>query len=659
MSLSRFLFRLLLGRRLPQTRGRLTVAGLRGPLQIHRDRWGIPYIEAGNDDDAFFGLGFCHGQDRAFQLEVLLRAIRGTLSELVGVAALPIDRMSRRIGFAFASRQQLACLDADVRAQLVAFAAGVNAGTTAGLPRRPHEFVLLKAQPTPWTPEDSLGVVKLISFTLASNWDQELARFHILCADGPDAVTALEPDYPPEHPVVSPPGGSAGPAFDALLRDLALFRATVGSRGASNNWAISGSRTASGRPLLANDPHLDARLPCHWYFAHLRTPDWAVAGASMVGGPAIIAGHNDHAAWGVTAGLIDNTDLFREQIGPDGASVREADHYTPCPVRTEVIRVKGADSVTENVLMTPRGPILGPSPAGNGEMLSFCAVWLQPRPLRGLLAVHRAKSFDDFRRLLADWPATSQNVVYADQGGTIGWQMVGLAPRRRKGFGSLPQPGWDPAAGWESELLPFEELPWCRDPAEGFIATANTKPRADGAGPYLGADWLDGYRLGAITRALAARSAWDLAGVLALQMDQRPLSWEEMSATILALSPAEADARRGLGLLRAWDGRLSVDSPAAAVFELFVNEMTLRVLKAQRRRATPMRPAKRWRHHALQHLQLPPHGPGVAVASRSRRVGSRSPGRRRWATHWPPSSAGCASNTDQTRRAGPGGASAP
>ena len=331
MNLHRLLLRWTLGQRLPLTHGKRTVPGVRQSLQIHRDRWGIPYVETANDADAWFGLGFCHGQDRAFQLEILLRVVRGTLSELVGIQGLPIDRLSRRIGFHRAACEQWPVLDADVREWIEAYARGVVAGTTVGLPKKSHEFVLLRNKPSTWTPFDCLGVVKLISFTLPANWDVELARLKILSEDGPDALAALEPHYPEWLPATTPPGAAARIVLDRLTQDLTLFAAVAGTGTGSNNWALSSHRTATGRPLLANDPHLDARLPSHWYLVHVRTPEWAVAGASFVGGPGILCGHNGHAAWGLTAGLIDNTDLFWEQIGPDGRRNLPAGRGSPLP----------------------------------------------------------------------------------------------------------------------------------------------------------------------------------------------------------------------------------------------------------------------------------------------------------------------------------------
>jgi penicillin amidase len=581
VNLAQLVFRICLGRRLPIASGTLTVPGIGRPVHIRRDRWGIPYIKAANDVDAWYGLGFCHGQDRSFQLELLLRVTRGTLAEWLGARALPVDRLARRIGFLDAARRQLDVLEPDLRAMLAAYAAGTSAGATLGLPRPAHEFALLRGRPTSWTPADVLALVKLQSFALASNWDMELARLKILTEDGPEALAALDLAYPEWLPVAAPPGALAGRALDRLAEDLAVFTAVVRVGGGSNNWALGPSRTATGRPLLANDPHLPPGLPSQWYLAHVSTPEWAAAGASYVGGPGILAGHNGFAAWGLTAGLVDNTDLFLEQIGPDGRSVRQGDGFVPCAVRAESIAVRGGAAVTEEVLLTPRGPLVGPALAGEVGAVSLRAVWLDPRPLGGMLRLHRARSFEEFRQCMAQWPALSANLVYADATEKVGWQLAGEAPRRRRGWGLLPQPGWDPGVGWEHEPVPFAEMPHLADPPGGFVATANARPQPEGQGPYLGADWIDGYRLARIVQVLQTRHDWDVVGCQALQMDQHAIPWTEIREAVLAAPAADPDVRAALDLLGPWDGGLTVDAAAATVYELFVAALAERVCRAK------------------------------------------------------------------------------
>ena len=231
MHLAKILFRLLLGRRLPTIQGTLHVPGLHHPLTIRRDAYGIPTIDAAGDEDAWYGLGFCQGQDRSFQIETIQRVGRGTLAALIGPEGLPADRLSRRIGYARAAREQWAVLDPDVQRVLEAYSRGVNAGRTSGSRRAAHAYTLLRARPTPHTPLDCLAYLKVMAFVMASNWSNELARLQILRQDGPEALAALDPAYPAWHPVAAPPGATAGPAIDRLAEDVAALRASVALEG--------------------------------------------------------------------------------------------------------------------------------------------------------------------------------------------------------------------------------------------------------------------------------------------------------------------------------------------------------------------------------------------------------------------------------------------
>ena len=586
MNIPRLLLRLLLGRRLPTTNGTLDVRGAKGPVLIRRDGHGIPYIEADEEDDAWYGVGFCQGQDRAFQLEGLLRVVRGTLSEIAGRDGLSVDRLSRRIGFLDSAERQLEVLRPESRAMLEAFAQGVAEGSRSGCNRAAHEFTILRSRPTPFSAADVLGVSKLQSFALASNWDVELARLQVLKEDGPEALAALDPPYPEWHPVSVPPGAPAGPQAGRLAEDLRALGTVVGRGGGSNNWAIAPSRTVTGRPILANDVHLAPTLPPQWYLAHVRTTKWAVAGATFVGGPVFPVGHNEVAAWGITAGMVDNTDLFLEELGPDGRSVREGDRFVPCELRTEVIHVKGGEDVVEEVVVTPRGPIIGPALGGGVGAISIRATWLDPRPVSGLLSVHRAQSFEEFRHAFEEWPYLSLNMVYADTAGVIGWQMVGEAPRRRRGWGTTPLPGWEPNAGWEDTPVPFGDMPHIMNPASGVVASANNSPAPDGEGPFLGVDWIEGYRAARIFESLESRRDWDVTAALALQMDQESIPWRELRDIVLAAPTQNHHAREALELLKAWDGVLAADSPAAAVFEFFLAELSTQIARAKAPRAS-------------------------------------------------------------------------
>ncbi len=616
---SRRVLGLLMGRRLPVTSGTLRVQGLRAEVTILRDRFGIPHVQATGDGDAAFALGFCQGQDRAFQLEVLLRVARGTLAELVGAEALPVDRLARRVGFRQGADRQLAACPPGVREALEAFARGVTAGATRGCPRRPHEFVLLRSRPTPWEAEDVVAVSRLVALTLASNWDAELVRLKLLEDDGPEAVTALDPTYPEGMPTVLPAARGAGAAADRLARDLGRLAALVGSGGGSNAWALAGSRTASGRPLLANDPHLPPTLPPHWYLAHVRTPRWEVAGATFVGGPAFEVATNGHAAWGVTSAYADVTDLFVEEV--EGDRVRVGDGLVPCERRVETILVRGGQPVTEEVLVTPHGPVVSPALGGTGRAISLRGTWLEARPLVGFLKLHEARTFEEARRLLADWPGTPLSVVWAEASGTVGFQLAAVVPRRRAGAGTMPAPGWEPDSGWEEDPVPFEDLPSLRDPEEGFVVTANNRLDPDDRVPDLGADSLDGYRAARIVEAVSARRDWDVASTLRLQLDLTSLPWREVREVVLGAPATDPDARLGLDLLAAWDGVVGAESPAATVYELLACELVRRVVRARAPRAAlwalgrgfhPLTPtnlfARRWVSFLARLLREQPAG---------------------------------------------------
>ena len=581
MNIHKLLFRLLLGQRLPTTQGELTVQGLHGPVVIRRDRYGVPYIESDTDADAWFALGFCQGQDRSFRLEMLLRAARGTLCEVVGPGALATDILSRRLGFARLAPKQLDLFHPDVRERFEAFARGINEGISRGTRRKAHEFTLLRTQPTTIEAVDLVAVYLLQSMALSANWDVELVRLRMLELDGSEALTLLDPPYPDWHPTSTGAKSAAGPAVDALARDIASLAEVVGVNRASNSWTVGPSRTASGRPILANDPHLTPGLPPHWYLAHVRTPDWGLVGATFAGLPAFPVGHNGHVAWGVTIGLADNSDLFLEQIGDDGMSVREGKGYVPCETIEENIEIKGSPPHHERVLITPRGPIIG-TDFGDGSLaVSIKATWLQARPVKGLLEAQKAQTCDDFRELFGEWPHISLNLTYADVKGDIGFQLAGQVPQRRTGFGTMPMPGWDPESRWEEELLPFEEMPHTSNPSTGLVATANNQPLPSGQGPLLGVDWLDGYRVSRVLEMVAGREDWDIEGTALAQLDTVSIPWREMRDLVLAVEPSTVEAQQALEVLTKWDGNVTSDSVGASVFEFFLAEMVKRVAMAK------------------------------------------------------------------------------
>jgi penicillin G amidase len=581
-------FGAVLGKRLSNYDGR-HVVGCRRSVQVRRDSFGVAYVDAQDPADAWFGLGFCHGQDRAGQLEVTWRLARGLLSEVLGSAGLPIDRAVRLIGVHRAATAQVELLDADTRDQLAAYTAGVNAALQSRELPRSHEHALLRCAPSRWEERDVVAFGLLMCCFLPSNWDVELARLIILTRDGEEAVTALDPTWREDLPLTHPPGKLAGPASELFVaRDLEALRSFVGESGGSNAWAVQAHKSATGRALLCNDPHLPAALPNLGYLTRVKCPDFTVGGISIAGIPAFITGHNEHAAWGSTSAQVDNADLFLEELSDDGRRVRQGDTWTTCYETVEHIPVKGAAPVPLRVIRTPRGTIVArtgdddasiyePVPkVGRSNALSFAATWLEQRPTRSLLGFHQVKSFEEFREVCAKSAGCAYSLIYADRD-TVGWVLAAEVPRRRSGYGSLPLAGWLPDVGWDG-VVPSSELPWSRNPPEGFVCCANNKPVADApGGVFLGHDFLDGFRQRRIAEQLASRSDWNIERMAALQTDVQSLAFADVRDVLLGLTPTTTEAARALAILKTWDGRLAGDSVGASVYELFVAALNRKI----------------------------------------------------------------------------------
>lgn len=577
------LLRGTLGARTPRYEGALRAEGLRGEVTIRRDGFGVPHITARCDHDAVFAVGFCQGQDRSFQLDLLVRAARGTLAALVGAEMLPVDQLSRRVGLSHIAAAQLRAQDAWTRELLHAFALGVNAGRASG--PSAHEHALLLRAPETFRAEDSLAIVQLFSFLLSNNWDAELARLRVLLTDGADALRAVEPsaDVAPRPDLDARFAEELLAVTEAVCADASAGRALTGSGLASNAFALSGARTTTGRPLLACDPHLAPTLPALWHLTHVRTPEWSVRGACLVGQPVPSFGHNDRVAWGLTAGHVDNTDLFIERVHADGAQVAAVEGWIPCAVREERIEVRGGRDRVERVLVTPRGPVVTPCLDGGGLALSLQATWMRARAF-GWYRLLRARSVSEAEGLFREHPGASEARVFADVDGHIARRHVGDAPVRAAGHGMIPTPAWREGAGWRGETVPFEALPAERDPARGFVVTANNAPA--GEHPWLGADFLDPHRHDRIVEALSARERWSVSDVVALQCDRRTTLWPEVRDALLdALREAPGDAGLAGALLSGWDGVVGPESAGASVYALTLAGLSVEVVQAKAPRA--------------------------------------------------------------------------
>ncbi|MEV0982779.1 penicillin acylase family protein [Brevibacterium sp. NPDC049920] len=664
-------------RAFPQTDGTLEVPGLQETVTVQRDARGVPTITAARADDLLFAQGFVHAQDRFWEMDFRRHMTSARLSELFGESQVPTDTFLRTLGWHRTAQAEVAALPAEERGYYEAYAAGVNAyleersGGGLGL-----EYSVLGLQnrgysPEPWTPADSVAWLKAMAWDLRTNIEDETARALLAGDLDPERIADLYPGYPfDEHPVIlaeepsgagigdgevpqpagapaepAQPGGGtadhrepgsaaaypeAGALFAAcgLAEILAEVDALVGGQGegiGSNSWVVSGEHTATGGPLLANDPHLGASLPSVWTQMQLRcsevTPDcpFDVAGFSFSGLPGIVIGHNAQVAWGFTNLTTDVADLYVERVDADGYW-RDGEKV-PFETREETLRVAGGEDVEITVRTTGHGPIVsgltpeftgiaaspptgadagaGPGAGAGtsaGESTDAADDWSGEHALslrwtaleagttaQAIFALNRARDFSDFRAAAALFDVPAQNLVYADVDGNIGYQAPGRLPIRGAGDGWMPQPGWDSAYDWQG-FIPFSELPVEYNPDSGIIVTANNAIVDDAYRHPLSRDWDYGDRAARIVDLLdEAVAAGPVTGadLAAIQLDTVSPVAAPLQRAYAELTVDDPDVTEALELLAGWDGRNDADSAAAAYANVLFDRVTAALLATQ------------------------------------------------------------------------------
>jgi len=581
----------------PKVNGKVRVEGLQAETTVIRDSWGVPHIYASNSHDLFFTQGYVHAQDRFWQMEFWRRIGLGRLSEILGESALEDDRFIRTLGWHRVAAQELEQVDEESLAVLEAYAEGVNAYISTHRGRLALEFTMLglsgvKFRPEPWEPLHTITWAKVMAWDLGGNRSNELLRAHIAARLGNTAVETLVPPHPHDHPVIVPHPLS-GATLEAVPEAVFDFHALGQGDGiGSNNWVIAGSRTETGMPLLANDPHLGIQMPSIWYEIGLHCdpvgPDcpFNVVGSSFASTPGVIIGHNDHIAWGVTNLGPDVQDLFIERINPEDPNQYEYEgEWLDMDVVREEITVAGEEEpVVVFARVTHHGPIINDVVGGTEENWAFgwqplALSWtaLQPGMLmKSVLLLDQASDWEEFREALSYWDVPSQNFVYADVEGNIGYQAPGRIPIRASGNGSMPVPGWTDEYEW-ADYIPFDELPRAFNPPEGYIVTANNAVVGPDFPHFLSMDWDAGYRAQRIVELIEADSSLSLADIQVIQGDSSPV-WAEgvlphllvLSSTGTGRSPREERRlTEALELLRTWDRRAGRDSAGSALFEAF------------------------------------------------------------------------------------------
>jgi len=578
----------------PVTEGGIEVAGLVGEVSIERDESGIPTLRGPNRDAVLFGLGFVHAQDRLWQLETHRRIGSGRLAEAFGPGALDNDKFLRALGVRRAAAAQWEQIDGDARAAVLAYTAGINAFVTGHMRARPPEFLILGLQPEPWTPEDTLAWGIMMAWDLGGNWTNELLRMRLALSLPVPRINQILAPYPGEKPL-------ATRDYAALYRQLkvsgelgtqALLDAPEsGVEGVgSNNWVLAGSHTASGRPLLANDPHLKLTAPALWYFARLEAPGLKVAGATMPGLPFVVLGQNERIAWGFTNTNPDVQDLYLEQVKPDDASrYRTPDGWAAFQVFDETIRVKGQADVSLTVRATRHGPVisdagtavvggLGGAPGGPAYALAlrWTALDTDAASIDAGLAIDRAGSVAEFIAAAEKYKAPMQNMLVADVAGSIGFIAAGRVPLRRADNdlrGQVPAPGWEPRYDWAG-FLDAGRTPRETDPPRGWIATSNHRIASADYPYYITSEWALPYRQQRIEALLKARPKHDKESLRQIQTDVLSLAAQRLLPRLRQAKPTHALGAAAMQRLAAFDGEMRATDAAPLIFAAWTRELT-------------------------------------------------------------------------------------
>jgi penicillin amidase len=595
-----------LRRPLPRTTGTLPVPGLRSRVQVLRDRWGVPHIYADCNEDLFAALGYVHAQERLWQMEVNRRTGHGQLAELFGPIALSSDRFVRTLGFGRLARRDVERIDDDTRTTLEAYVRGINAFVEFSRSPLPLEFTLLRHTPRPWEAADVLVWARVMALSLNSNWTTALLNARIVAAVGEERARELMPRYPETHPITVPAGihynhNIGAGALRAAAAAAPFLNQAISGHG-SNGWVVSGERSISGKPLLANDTHLGLTIPGVWFEAHLVGGDYRVAGFTFPGVPGVVIGHNERIAWGTTNSMTSDHDIYIERFRADNPLRYEwCGAWEEAELVGEEITVKGQkrgeapfSSVTEEVRVTRHGPVIsaitGPDesplrysspaartadPQGNGvdappvveELALRWNALDTARIVQSVLQINRARDWDEFRAALADWNSPAQNFVYADVDGHYGHALGGNIPIRAKGDGRLPVPGWTGEYEWQG-YIPTAALPATYDPPEGLAVTANN--RIAGAayvyGGTLHGDWLNGYRAARIRQLLDYTFRHNAESFARIHTDVLSLPGIELARLLADLSltdPIETQAR---DLLATWDGDLTTECVGGTIY---------------------------------------------------------------------------------------------
>ncbi|UFJ41433.1 penicillin acylase family protein [Brevibacillus humidisoli] len=565
----------LLAKSLPVTSGEVVISGLQADVSVYRDQNGVPHIEADNLHDLYLAQGYITAQDRLFQMDLSRRQASGRLSEVVGEKAVERDKFFRTMGLRRAAEASLPAYSAEARQVLEWYAEGVNAYMKEAIAENklPVEFWLLGYQPEPWSPIDSLTIGKYMAYDLGGHWEGQAFRYYLLQHFPAEKAFDLFPSYPEDAPVIV----QIAQQHPIDIADHLAVAVIPNEWNGSNNWVLSGKKTVSGKPLLANDPHLGLGMPAIWYESHLMAPDMDVSGVIFAGVPGIIVGHNQHIAWGVTNVGPDVQDLYIEKRNPEQPDqFLYMGRWETAEVVREDIAVKGGATIPYEVTITRHGPLLSEFAHDHKEETALALKWTALEPsteLEAVLMMNRAKNWEEFKQALQYFHTPAQNFVFASVDGTIAYRANGLIPIRKAGDGSVPVPGWTDEYEW-SGYIPWDELPTVVNPESGLIATANNKVIDDSYPYHITNTWAQPHRQNRILEVLASKDTFTAEEMKQLQLDKRNMQAKQLLPPLLAELEKQSGLREldreAIAILKQWEYEDAPDLAAPLVFNLWM-----------------------------------------------------------------------------------------
>ena len=568
---------ILINRSFTSTSGITRLHGLHGDVEIIRDSWGVPYIYAGNEEDLFFAQGYVQAQDRLWQMELYRRMGKGSLSEIFGETTLDMDKFTRTIGLSRCAGESCRLLDGHLQTILVSYSNGVNEFIKRNNSGLPIEFTLLGFKPAEWTPIDSITVANLVAWNLGKNWEVELLRGRLVQKLGVSNANRLLAAYPEDSPQIIPPELLSNPLGDMVARRLHIISDMEGS----NSWVVDGSKTVTGKPLLANDPHLSVMMPSIWYEMGLHGGEIDVAGACIPGCPLIIIGRNNSISWGITNLPADTQDLFMEKVNTSNNLQYEyKGHWMDMEYIDEQITVRGRSNPERlRVKITKHGPLLNSAIEGLEQPLAL--QWTgncHSNLLKSVYLLDKASNWSEFHEALRYWDAPSQNIIYADKDGNIGYQSTGLIPMRGRGMGLVPSPGWNGEYDWIG-FIPYEELPSVINPEQHFIVTANNRVTSDNLTHFIAYDWSPPFRAQRIVNLIKSKEKMTVEDFEQFQSDVYDIPASMIAPYFLDIKVNTEVEKHAQEILRSWDFFDRAESPAPAILHLAYVKLLENTLK--------------------------------------------------------------------------------